>query len=93
MGPDTPSIDFIRSLECHRLRALVAADADLARSLHADDYQLITPGGAALSKEMYLRGLVSGDLNYLIYEPVSEIAVASLGTRPSRRRTDAGEHQ
>ncbi len=69
------SPDVFRDLERQRLAALVAADIDVARSLHADDYQLITPGGATLSREEYLNGIATGDLDYLVFEPASEIAV------------------
>ena len=64
----------IVDIERRRLQALVAADVDLARTLHADEYQLITPGGATLSREEYLGGIASGDLDYLVFEPASEIA-------------------
>ena len=70
-----PSPDFFQELERRRLRALVDADLDLARSLHAADYQLITPGGATLSRQEYLDGIATGDLDYLVFEPASEIAV------------------
>ena len=69
------SPDVFRDLERQRLAALVAGDIDMARSLHADDYQLITPGGARLSREEYLDGIATGDLDYLVFEPASEIAV------------------
>jgi hypothetical protein len=72
-GP--PSPEFFRDLERQRLRALVEVDLDLARSLHADDYQLITPGGATFSREEYLDGIATGDLHYVVFEPASEIAV------------------
>ena len=70
-----PSPDFFQELERRRLRALVDADLDLARFLHADDYQLITPGGATFSREEYLDGIATGDLDYIVFEPSSEIAV------------------
>lgn len=76
-GPVSP--DFFEDLERRRLSALVAADIDLARSLHADDYQLITPGGVALSREEYLDGIATGDHNYLVFEPASAIAVRTYG--------------
>ena len=69
------SPDFFRDLERKRLRVLVDADLDLARSLHADDYQLITPGGATISKQGYLDDTSTGDLDYLVFEPASKIAV------------------
>jgi Domain of unknown function (DUF4440) len=43
-------LEMFRELERTRLEALVRADMAVAEALHADDYQLITPGGAALSK-------------------------------------------
>jgi hypothetical protein len=76
MPTPTPlSPDLFQDIERQRLRALVDADLDLARSLHADDYQLITPGGATLSREGYLDGIATGDLDYRVFEPASEIAV------------------
>ena|SRR5687767_828043 len=66
---------FFQDIERQRLRALVDADLDLARLLHADDYELITPGGATISREVYLDDIATGDLDYLVFEPASEIAV------------------
>ena len=67
--------DELRDIERRRLAALVAADIELARSLHATDYELITPGGGSLSREDYLEGVESGDLHYRVFEPASEIRV------------------
>ena len=33
--------------------------------MHADDFQLITPAGAALTRDEYLRVIESGQLNYV----------------------------
>ena len=41
MGLDAAAL---RDIERRRLRALLQADMDTAAALHADDYQLITPG-------------------------------------------------
>jgi hypothetical protein len=41
--------DEIRAIERERLRALVAADMDVAGQLHADDFQLVTPSGSTYS--------------------------------------------
>ena len=71
--------DELRDIERRRLSALVAADIELARSLHAEDYELITPGGRPLSREDYLEGVGSGDLHYLVFEPASEIRVRRNG--------------
>ena len=67
--------DIIRDTERKRLQALVVADLAIAHQLHADNFQLISPFGHALSKEDYLSGIKSGDFKYLIWEPISDIAV------------------
>ena len=71
--------DELRDIERRRLASLVAADIELARSLHAEDYELITPGGRSLSREDYLEGVGSGDLHYLVFEPASDIRVRLKG--------------
>ena len=76
---ESPSPAYIRDLERQRLRALVAADVDVARALHADDYQLITPAGVALSKAEYLGGIDSGELDYVTFEAASDIVVHVAG--------------
>jgi hypothetical protein len=70
--------DLIRATERERLRALVEADVARARQLHADDFQLINPLGGSLSREQYLAGIGSGELDYLFWEPDS-IAVRLYG--------------
>lgn len=70
----TGSADQLRETERARLRALVGADMVRARQLHAPDFQLITPIGAALSKEEYLGAIASGHIRYLTWEP-ADIAV------------------
>lgn len=62
-------------LERQRLQALVDSDLAVADALHADDYQLITPGGKALSKREYLDGVTSGELDYQVFDIASEVAV------------------
>lgn len=61
--------DLLRKIEHARLRALVSADIAQAQKLHAPDFQLITPIGAALSKEDYLGAIASGHIKYLVWEP------------------------
>lgn len=61
--------DLIRSIKRTRLRALVEADVETARRLHAEDFQLINPLGGSLTKEQYLSGVASGELDYLSWEP------------------------
>jgi hypothetical protein len=65
----------LRGLERSRLRALSEPDLDLARQLHAAQYELITPTGTALSGEQYLGSIATGRLVYRVFEPVSDIAV------------------
>jgi hypothetical protein len=67
-NPQTEA-DQIRATERERLRALVAADIETARKLHADDFQLINPLGGALSREQYLGGVASREIDYRVWEP------------------------
>ena len=69
----------LEKLERSRLDALVTADLAAAEALHADDYQLITPGGVSLSKEEYLGPISTGTFTYRRFEPDGEIAVRLLG--------------
>lgn len=66
--------DHIRNIERARLRALVSADMTAAEPLHAPDFQLIIPIGAALSKAEYLGAVAGGHIKYLLWEP-GDIAV------------------
>jgi hypothetical protein len=61
--------DLIRATERERLRSLVDADMKVASQIHADNFQLINPRGETYSREQYLGGIASGELNYLIWEP------------------------
>ena len=58
---------------------------ETAAALHADEYQLITPGGAALSKDAYLGGVASGELRYRVFEPTSDIAMRLFGDAAALR--------
>ncbi len=66
---DGPEAEHLRATERARLRALVEANVDVARPLHADDFQLITPSGVTLSKDEYLGHIASGYLDYRVWEP------------------------
>ena len=77
--PDAPDPGFFRELERRRLRSLVEVDLDVARSLHAPDYQLVTPGGATYTRDEYLGEIASGALGYDVFEADSEVAVKVLG--------------
>lgn len=69
----------LREIERSRLRALVSGDTDAAGALHSDDFQLITPVGAALSKSEYLGAIATGQISYLCWEP-GPIEVRLAGT-------------
>ena len=71
--------DALRRIERERLRALVDADIQRARELHAQQFQLVNPRGETLGKDQYLGGVESGRLDYLLWEPVSDIAVRMHG--------------
>ena len=60
---------MLSNLERSRLRALVDRDDALATSLHADDYELITPGGKVLDRDGYLHAIASGSIRYRRFEP------------------------
>ena len=68
-GDDQAVAEIVRASERERLRALVTGDVPRARQLHADDFQLINPLGGALSKDQYLGGIESGQIQYLFWEP------------------------
>jgi hypothetical protein len=65
----------LRDLERRRLRSLVEADMDTAEALHAPDFELVTPSGTVWSREHYLGGIGSGDIDYRRFEAVTEIDV------------------
>jgi hypothetical protein len=71
----TLDASVLRDTERRRLRSLVDRDMEVAAALHAENYQLITPAGYALTKEEYLGSVSSGELPYQVFEPISEIAV------------------
>ena len=60
--------DDIRALEHARVQSLLQRDMPTAWRLHAPDYQLITPSGAAWSRERYLGMVEAGSLVYLQWQ-------------------------
>ena len=64
--------------ERRRLRALVDADMELARTLHAEDFQLINPLGEVLNRAEYLDAVGTGRWDYTLWEP-EEISVRLCG--------------
>jgi hypothetical protein len=80
-GPpsDSSEAEHLREIERTRLRALVEADMAVAAPLHADDFQVIPPPGFPLSRDDYLAAVAAGDIDYLVFEPISEIDVRLYG--------------
>jgi hypothetical protein len=76
---DAPEADELRAIERRRLAALVSGDSETAAALHAEDYELITPGARVYSKAAYLGDIASGDLDYEVFEPASEMRVRIVG--------------
>ena len=70
---------ILRDVERRRLRSLVDADSDVAAALHASDFQLVHPSGGTWSRERYLEGIASGEIDYRRFEPVSDIDVVIEG--------------
>lgn len=62
-------VEVVRNVERARVRTLVAADIDAARAMHGEDFQLITPVGAALTREEYLGMVADGSIDYACWEP------------------------
>jgi hypothetical protein len=71
----TAEQEVLRATERERLRALREADMAVAEHLHADDYQLVSPSGTTWSKRAYLGGIASHAFTYVVFEPISPLAV------------------
>jgi hypothetical protein len=69
--------DQVRAAERALMRATVDADTATAGQLLADDFQLINPLGDSQTREDYLATL--GAIDFLTWEPVSEIEVRLYG--------------
>lgn len=69
------STEDLRADELRRLRALVAADVQATRTLHAPDFRLVDPRGGVHGLEEYLEGLAAGAVAYRRFDPVSDIEV------------------
>jgi len=60
--------ETVLTKQSERSAALLNADMQAAESIHADDFQLITPLGAVFSKEQYLGAVAAGIIRYLALE-------------------------
>lgn len=81
--------DAIREIERERLRSLVDVDLDVARRLHTEDFQLINPAGAPLTREEYLGALASGQVDYVAWV-AGDITVKVFGDAAVIRYRDTG---
>jgi hypothetical protein len=79
LAGDAGREDGLDGIERRRLAALVACDFELARAMHADDYELITPGGRTMSKDEYLGDLETGEMRYDVFEAASPIRTRVVG--------------
>src|SRR5262249_1957922 len=70
----------LAQLERARTEAFRDAHIDAARELMADDFQLINPGGQALSRDQLLQGVKAGQPDFIDNAPPSEIAVREFGS-------------
>jgi hypothetical protein len=60
----------LSEIERQRLKALVNADTATAERIHADDFQLVTPSGSTYTRSEYLGLIESGEVKYLVWEPI-----------------------
>ena len=81
----SPEAERLRDLERARMQALVDADMAVVDALHADDFRLVPPPGFPLSREDYLAAVTSGEIDYRVFEPVSEMEVSVYGAAASIR--------
>jgi Domain of unknown function (DUF4440) len=77
--------DRLRAIETTRLQALVDADTATARELIAPDFELINPGGGVSAREDYMDAVEAGVIDYLVFEPLSPIAVRLSGNSAALR--------
>lgn len=70
-----PAGKRLRDIERQRLRSLVEVRVAEADALHAADFELVHPSGGVWTRERYLGGVASGDINYRRFDAVSKIEV------------------
>ncbi|MGY1639459.1 nuclear transport factor 2 family protein [Geodermatophilus sp. SYSU D00742] len=69
----------VRAVESRRLRALLEADIEVARRLHAPDYRVVDPRGGTHTRDEYLDGVAAGAFDYRRFEAVTEMEVMASG--------------
>ena len=89
--------DAFRRLERVRLQALVERNMDLARLIHATEFQLITPTGHLYLGNQYLDEIESGKLKYVAWDPegmeVRRHASVAMLRYQARLEVDSGRGQ
>jgi len=70
----------VAGLERSRLDAIVHPDRDRLMALHHDDFTLCTPSGELWDRATYVDGLCDGSIDYLRFEPQSDMAVEVSGS-------------
>jgi ketosteroid isomerase-like protein len=84
---DKPEAEDIRAVQRERSAALLTGDMQAAESIHADDFQLITPLGALFSRAQYLGAVEAGIIRYTAMELGSPVDVRVHGDlAPARYR-------
>lgn len=78
-GREPADLEELRDADLTRLAALVDADMKVLEALHAQDYRLVPPPGDGMSRDQYLDAVASGDLDFLAFEPVSDMDVVVSG--------------
>jgi ketosteroid isomerase-like protein len=76
---DEQTAERIRQTVLKRMKALAAPDLNAAGEIIADDFQLIPPNGAPLTKAQYFASIESGAIRYRVWEAASHIAVRLYG--------------
>ena len=78
-GPGSPgeprTAASVEQVERQRLTALVDVRLDVLQRRHASEFEIVPPPGLPLTRDEYLDLIGSGDLDYLVFEPVSPITV------------------
>ena len=77
--PSASQADQLRASERRRLHALVIADTAAAGRVMAGDFRAVPPSGDPLARKDYLGAVTAGIIDYLVFKPVSRIAVRRSG--------------
>ena len=94
MKNPAPDADFFRALEIERTQAIVARDIPVIETLHAPEYELITPPGRVFSRARYLSHIAAepfyakwehGLMNVRVSENMAVVRYQAKLTFPSGR--------